>query len=134
MCVLHDDLLGAPHTKPYFNYRSMCHDEAIYKDPLRFNPDRYAPVSEGGNGEPFPVGHFGFGRRRVNPLGNVFSTFLTLTNLRVCVGRHLAEATLWIAIATMLATLTLGNEIGPDGREIPPKVAFTAGLTRFDPL
>ncbi|KAF9515847.1 hypothetical protein BS47DRAFT_1376141 [Hydnum rufescens UP504] len=94
----------------FANALSMCHDEAIYKEPTLFNPDRYAPISEGGNGEPLPVGHFGFGRR-------------------ICVGRHLAESTLWIAIATILATLAIGKEIGPDGKEIPPNLAFTAGLT-----
>jgi len=94
----------------FANAWSMCHDEAIYEDPTLFNPDRYAPISEGGNGEPHPIGPFGFGRR-------------------ICVGRHLAESTLWISVATILATLTIGKEIGPNGQEIPPKVEFTSGLT-----
>ncbi|KAF9509880.1 hypothetical protein BS47DRAFT_1487742 [Hydnum rufescens UP504] len=59
----------------FANAWSMCHDEAIYKYPSLFNPDRYAPISEGGNGEPLPVGHFGFGRR-------------------ICVGRHLSRINL----------------------------------------
>ncbi|KAF9509882.1 hypothetical protein BS47DRAFT_1320025 [Hydnum rufescens UP504] len=94
----------------FANAWSMGRDEAVYKDPSLFNPDRYAPISEGGNSEPPPVGHFGFGRR-------------------ICVGRHLAESTLWIAMATVLASLTIGREIGPDGQEIPPNVGFTPGLT-----
>jgi len=45
------------------NAWGMGHDPDVYKDPFKFNPDRYLPVSEGGLDEPFPVAHFGFGRR-----------------------------------------------------------------------
>jgi cytochrome P450 len=45
------------------NAWAMLHDPDIYKDPLKFNPDRFLPVSESGGGEPIPMGHFGFGRR-----------------------------------------------------------------------
>ena len=51
----------------YANARAMCHDENLYKDPDAFNPMRFAPVSEGGNGEPLPLGQFGFGRRYAMP-------------------------------------------------------------------
>lgn len=45
------------------NAWAMGHDPDVYRDPFIFNPNRYLPTSEGGNGEPVPVGHFGFGRR-----------------------------------------------------------------------
>jgi len=45
------------------NAWAMLHDPDVYQDPFEFNPDRFLPVSEGGYGEPFPVGQFGFGRR-----------------------------------------------------------------------
>ncbi|OBZ79891.1 O-methylsterigmatocystin oxidoreductase [Grifola frondosa] len=49
------------------NIWAMLHDEAVYADPARFNPDRYA------QGEPDPArAVFGFGRR-------------------ICPGRHLAD-------------------------------------------
>jgi len=45
------------------NAWAMLHDPNTYKNPSTFNPDRFLPVSEGGNGEPIPTGQFGFGRR-----------------------------------------------------------------------
>lgn len=82
----------------------MCHDEKVYKVPLSFNPDRYQPVSEGGNGEPLPSGQFGFGRR-----GECWMRFLDarLTcSYVVCVGRHLAEA-----VSTLGLLLTFTNSV-----------------------
>ncbi|KAK1671749.1 cytochrome P450 [Colletotrichum godetiae] len=94
----------------YANARAMTHDERTYADAGAFDPDRYIPIVEGGRGEPFPVGQFGFGRR-------------------VCVGRHLAEASVWIVIASMLATVRIEKARGPRGEEIIPRVKLTNGLT-----
>lgn len=43
----------------------MARDETVHKNAEEFNPDRYAPIEEGGSGEPYPTGPFGFGRRYV---------------------------------------------------------------------
>lgn len=94
----------------YANARAMTHDSKTYSDPDEFNPDRYIPQTEGGAGEPFPVGQFGFGRR-------------------VCVGKHLAEASVWIVVATVLATMNIEKAVGADRKEIIPEVALTNGLT-----
>ncbi|GKT59242.1 cytochrome P450 [Colletotrichum tofieldiae] len=94
----------------FFNSRAMTQDERIYKDPKSFNPDRYQPQSSGGHGEPLPLGQFGFGRR-------------------VCIGRFLADNSVWIAVATMLATLNISKKVGADGQVIEPKVTFTNGGT-----
>ncbi|KAL1706793.1 cytochrome P450 [Schizophyllum commune] len=94
----------------YANARAMCYDTRVYKSPEIFDPMRYAPESEGGRAEPPPVGHFGFGRR-------------------ICVGRHFADATLWIIMATMLATLNFERVLDDDGQSVTPKVSLTAGLT-----
>ncbi|KAF6842127.1 cytochrome p450 monooxygenase [Colletotrichum plurivorum] len=94
----------------FANSHAMTQDERIYRDPKSFNPDRYKPPSAGGFGEPLPLGQFGFGRR-------------------VCVGRFLADNSVWIAAATMLATLNIGKKVRPDGQVIEPDVVFTNGGT-----
>ncbi|KAG7451643.1 cytochrome P450, partial [Guyanagaster necrorhizus] len=96
------------------NAYSMCHDETIYKDHEIFDPDRYAPTSEGGHGEPFPLGQFGFGRRQVS---------------LICPGRHLGDASIFIVIATMLHTLDISRRVDANGELMNPEVKHTAGLT-----
>ncbi|KAF2085524.1 cytochrome P450 [Saccharata proteae CBS 121410] len=94
----------------YANARAMTHDESVYKDPGTFNPDRYIPEEQGGAGEPYPQGQFGFGRR-------------------ACPGRHLASAGVYIAMATILATMNIVPKIGQDGKEVPPVVGMSNGLS-----
>jgi cytochrome P450 len=89
----------------------MAYDERTYKDPSIFNPDRFIPREEGGAGEPFAQGPFGFGRR-------------------ICPGQYLATASVWIILATILATMDIIKPIGPDGKEIQPRFGMTNGLSR----
>ncbi len=96
----------------YANAQAMTHDERVYSNPSIFNPDRYIPKERGGLGEPLPEGPFGFGRR-------------------VCVGRHLALAGVYIFMSTLLSTFELRPLKGPDGKEIPPKCQLTVGLSRY---
>lgn len=92
------------------NTRSMTLDESFYKDPFSFDPIRFLPAPLG-RGEPYTSAQFGFGRR-------------------ICPGRHLAEDSLWIAIVTILATMTISKAIGEDGQEImPDDVPITVGVT-----
>lgn len=94
----------------YANARAMTRDATRYSDPDTFDPDRYVPAEEGGRGEPFPTGQFGFGRR-------------------ICVGKHLAEASVWIAIAQIASTLNIGRAVDENGREMIPVEELTEGLT-----
>ncbi|KAI1269158.1 putative O-methylsterigmatocystin oxidoreductase [Xylariaceae sp. FL1019] len=72
----------------YQNVWAMTHDETVYSRPFDFYPERYLSVSEGGNGEPRPIGNFGFGRR-------------------ICIGRNLAENSLMMIFAMIVATLDI---------------------------
>jgi len=95
----------------YANAQAMTRDARIYSSPETFNPDRYAPKEKGGLGEPLPEGPFGFGRR-------------------VCPGQHLALAGVYIFISTLLATFDIKPILGPDGKDVPPHVGLTNGLSR----
>ncbi|KAK4173810.1 cytochrome P450 [Triangularia setosa] len=110
----------------YQNVWAMNHDPAVYSDPEQFIPERYLPRNQqGGRGEPLPQGNFGFGRR-------------------VCIGRHLAENSLLIVLAGMLATMEVGTpEGGEVGEEwsfrgqaivLPFKASFTARSERMRQL
>lgn len=125
--------LISPRTVVYANAHAMGHDERIYHAPYDFNPERYEPLVNGGAGEPFPVGNFGFGRRYVDTTLGVLVAFLDSHKLpswdRVCVGRFLADNSVWIMVATMLATLEFRKKMGPDGSPIEPRVRFTNGGT-----
>ncbi|KAG6909266.1 hypothetical protein DXG01_001328 [Tephrocybe rancida] len=87
------------------NIRGMTWDESLYSDPFGFDPARYA------RGEPPPAATWGFGRRK-------------------CPGRHLADASLWIAMATILSTLSITKAVDTDGNSITPETKFETSLTR----
>ncbi|KAL1659560.1 cytochrome P450 [Schizophyllum commune] len=82
-----------------FNAFAISHDEAVYADPWRFDPDRYLPREEGGRGEPLPIAHFGFGRR-------------------ICPGRFLGEASVFLGIATLLHVFRFDKAKDANGKEI----------------
>ncbi|KDR69992.1 hypothetical protein GALMADRAFT_282402 [Galerina marginata CBS 339.88] len=91
------------------NAGGMRFDEGVYAEPRIFNPDRFLPKPHGNAEPPFDAA-FGFGRR-------------------ICPGRHVAEASLWIAIASMLASFDFCKAVGEDGKEITPD-PFVGGLAR----
>ncbi|KAG6809055.1 hypothetical protein H0H92_001766 [Tricholoma furcatifolium] len=92
------------------NFRAMTFDESIYKDAATFDPSRFLPPPLG-RGEPPNSTFFGFGRRK-------------------CPGRYLAEDSLWIAIATILASVSIERAVGDDGKEIiPDAIPTSSGIT-----
>ncbi|KAJ7713995.1 cytochrome P450 [Mycena metata] len=107
-----DDFYRGMHiakgTLVFPNIQAMSLDERVYKDATSFRPERFLPPPLGPAEPPFNCG-FGFGRR-------------------VCVGLHLADNSLWIAIATILATCTISHALDSDGNEIIPKVEMSDGL------
>jgi hypothetical protein len=117
--------LGAPHSvthsdvyKGYFipkgstifaNTWGMSRDEARYPNADKFIPERFLN-EEGMLTDDDPSEFiFGFGRRR-------------------CPGRHTADASVWSAIVTMLATLDFNLAKDEDGNDIPFKATFVNAI------
>ncbi|VUC20426.1 unnamed protein product [Clonostachys rosea] len=86
--------------------RWLLHDPQVYENPEVFDPSRYLPPRN----EPDPaLVAFGFGRR-------------------VCPGRFLADSSLFINTAQLLATFEFKKAHDDMGREIEPRVRSEAGL------
>lgn len=87
----------------------MAHNESKYPRPFEFLPERF--LNDDGTLKPDDTQNitFGFGRR-------------------MCVGRYFADASVWTAIASVLAVFTLSRPIDEEGREVPVVPKFTSGL------
>lgn len=85
--------------------RGYTRDASVYPDPEKFDPDRFMGPNPQTDPREFV---FGFGRR-------------------VCPGRQLGEASLYLLTSNSLATLTVGKKIGKDGVPVTPKVEYTGG-------
>ncbi|KXH30348.1 hypothetical protein CSAL01_11130 [Colletotrichum salicis] len=84
----------------------FLHDPQTYRDPSSFDPDRYSSLRN----EPDPTDEaFGYGRR-------------------ICPGRFLADESLFITIARLLATFDIRKAVDESGYEVTPKVVTTSGL------
>ncbi|THU78728.1 cytochrome P450 [Dendrothele bispora CBS 962.96] len=85
------------------NVWAMLHDEVVYgPEPDKFNPERFLTKDGALNLDiPDPDADFGFGRR-------------------ICPGRHVALSSLWISIASVLATFNLEKARDENGRVIEP--------------
>ncbi|KAK0193917.1 cytochrome P450 [Armillaria mellea] len=93
------------------NVWAILHDEKDYPNPLVFDPNRFMP-EDGKEPQPEPTAAFGFGRR-------------------ICPGRHLALNSVWIAIASMAATLSFSKAVDSDGCVIEPIDIYTDGFLSF---
>ncbi|THU83491.1 cytochrome P450 [Dendrothele bispora CBS 962.96] len=90
------------------NIWAMTRDERVYSDPDKFLPERFL-TSEGKlNGDNIPL-TYGFGRR-------------------ACVGRPLAEDTLWIAIVLTLATCNITKKTDENGQIVDVQDVFPDNL------
>lgn len=77
----------------YLHIRRFTHDPEVYHDPSAFKPERFIKTE---NYEPEPDPHllaFGFGRR-------------------ICPGKELADATLYLIIAMTLSVLEVARPLG----------------------
>lgn len=102
-------------------------DESVHKDPSTFYPERFSPQ----NGEPLPVNTtFGFGRR-YETLTAPLTHLLMETRPRICPGRHLADASIWIVVVSILATFDILPAKDENGDDIPPEVKFCTKLSWY---
>ncbi|EIM84654.1 cytochrome P450 [Stereum hirsutum FP-91666 SS1] len=89
------------------NIWAITHDEAVYPDPMSFKPERFLESTVD-----FPEMVFGFGRR-------------------ICPGRHLALESLWLGVASILATYDISKAVDENGREIEPVDDCVSGIVAY---
>ncbi|CAE7178236.1 unnamed protein product [Rhizoctonia solani] len=82
--------------------RCITRDENIFPDPENFIPERFDEMAEHKPLSPKDI-IFGVGRR-------------------VCPGQFLAEASIFLVMASMLATMDITKARNEDGHEIEPEV------------
>ncbi|KAH7884803.1 CyP450 monooxygenase [Phlebopus sp. FC_14] len=87
---------------------SMTHNEERYPDPMRFMPERYIGA-DGQLTDDLAQQQFGFGRR-------------------ICVGKYLAETSIWLAIVSILAVFKIGNAKDEQGHDIDVIPEYTPGV------
>ncbi|KAH7097916.1 cytochrome P450 [Auriculariales sp. MPI-PUGE-AT-0066] len=94
----------------FSNTWDITRDSALYPDPHVFRPERYFETGASGALNPDPRSFvFGYGRRE-------------------CPGKHLADATIWLAVARSLASFNIRPVKTANGRDIVPEIKFTGGI------
>ncbi|KAJ7278952.1 cytochrome P450 [Mycena rebaudengoi] len=91
------------------NIWAILNDEIAYSDPYKFNPDRFLLNGRLNPEVRDPSLGFGFGRR-------------------VCPGRHMAQSTLWITVASLLAVFDITKAIGEDGKILEPSYEYHSAI------
>lgn len=115
--LMEDDVYNGMHiakgTLVFANIWKMLRDEELYPKADEFIPERYLAEADELTKKRRDPRHyvFGFGRRR-------------------CPGLHLIDESLWIVMATMLATTDLSMEVDDSGKPIPPNVSFDNSVFR----
>ncbi|PLB45030.1 flavonoid 3-hydroxylase [Aspergillus steynii IBT 23096] len=90
------------------NIWGFMHDPAIYADPMTFKPERF--LSENGHTPERDPNLFAFGFGR-----------------RICPGKVLANADIYLTIAQAVASLRITNPV-KDGKEVPVTAEFLPGV------
>lgn len=91
-----------------FLSRGILHDDRLFPDPFTFKPGRFIGPDVDPRVHAAVDYAFGFGRR-------------------VCPGRWMAHAFVWVVVASVLSTFRIEKAVR-DGRVIEPTGAFTPGI------
>ena len=86
--------------------RAVFHDPVVYPDPDSFKPERFINFDGSLRDDPVLTTLFGFGKR-------------------ICPGRHLADVTIFIVIASLLSVFNI--EKGNNTNGTPDDYPFTGG-------
>ncbi|PPR01296.1 hypothetical protein CVT24_006371 [Panaeolus cyanescens] len=98
------------------NIWAMTHNEQMYPEPFRFNPDRFIGLDEETAKEIDPKNFiFGFGRR-------------------VCVGQFFADQLIWLAVSCLIATFDIRKAKDQSGKEITPVPNYPNFVGKPDPF
>lgn len=91
------------------NMWGLLHDEKIYSHPMIFDPERFLTTDKKvAELDPHKI-TFGYGRRS-------------------CPGVHIADASVFLYIATVLAAFDISKAVDDSGHVIEVKAEFTSGL------
>lgn len=98
------------------NIWAMLHDENVYPNPMVFNPERFMPS------QPSPSQNPESSDMPLNPDPRLFAFGF---GRRICVGQHFADSALFIAISSLLSTLTFSKARDLEtGELIDPEVVY----------
>ncbi|ESK95269.1 cytochrome p450 [Moniliophthora roreri MCA 2997] len=95
----------------FANIWAMTHNEQVYEDPYQFKPERFL-TTESELNDDSTILAFGFGRRG-------------------CVGRHFAEAVLWLTIASVLSCFKIESEKDLNGKAVDIPESYSEGPGLF---
>ncbi|KAJ6532740.1 cytochrome P450 [Mycena vulgaris] len=111
--------LGLPHVVTqddgsivWANVWAILHDEEIFPDPFTFRPERYLTDDKAAS---TVAAAFGFGRR-------------------ICPGMHIAENSMFIAIATILCVFRISKSKDEYGKTIEPAVEYDGFISHPRPF
>ncbi|KAI0066611.1 cytochrome P450 [Artomyces pyxidatus] len=93
------------------NLWAILHDPIIYPDPDSFKPNRFLPIDGVAKEEAISTLNAAFGIGR-----------------RICPGRHLVDPTVFITVASVVASFSVSKAMDEDGNEIPVTPAYSGGV------
>ncbi|KAF8634038.1 hypothetical protein AX17_004303 [Amanita inopinata Kibby_2008] len=109
------------------NSWAILHDPDTFPEPHLFNPDRFLRnpkifPSKASTGSPSKTNII----PELSPSDPLSSAFGY--GRRICPGRFMAEAQLWVSIACILSVFTIGKGVDEEGKEVDTVPEFSSGM------